>query len=233
MYVSSRDSHSRRAVVGVVVGANQQLPSLLLRVPCKDSHWWRVVVGVVVGAPRPYYVLSAYGLQLLWGVANALRTGLRATHVQLAREWVCCKCAVGSGARRRKARSAQMEAPTTQPPADNDCEANAAPSGPQALHTRGGSVLLCSDCVAQKNLVTTMCAFVFLFLKYQLRNCAPVMLQKGTAAYSLHNWQECQATHGRKHCGSYCSLAANYSGGQTNVAHSPRSSWSFNLRKSA
>ena len=166
------------------------------------------------------------------GFANALRAGLSATHVQLAREWVCCKCAVGSGTRRRKARSAQKEALTTQPPADNDCEVNAAPSGPQALHTRGGSVLLCSDCVAQKNLVTTMCAFVFLFLKYQLRNCAPVMLQKGTAAYSLHNWQECQATHGRKHCGSYCSLAANYSGGQTNVAHSPRSSWSFNLRKS-
>ncbi len=167
------------------------------------------------------------------GFANALRAGLSATHVQLAREWVCCKCAVGSGTRRRKARSAQMEAPTTQPPADNDCEANAAPSGPQALHTRGGSLLLCSDCVTQKNLVTTMCAFVLFFvLKYQLRNCAPVMLQKGTAAYSLHNWQECQATHGRKHCGSYCSLAANYSGGQTNVAHSPRSSWSFNLRKS-
>ena len=118
------------------------------------------------------------------GFANALRAGLSATHVQLAREWVCCKCAVGSGARRRKARSAQKEALTTQPPADNDCEVNAAPSGPQALHTRGGSVLLCSDCVAQKNLVTTMCAFVFLFLKYQLRNCAPVMLQKGTAAYS-------------------------------------------------
>ncbi len=163
MYVSSRDSHSRRVVVGVVVGANQQLPSLLLRVPCKDSRRWRVVVGVVVGAPQPYYVLSAYGLQLLWGVANALRAGLRATHVQLAREWVCCKCAVGFGARRRKARSAQMEAPTTQPPADNDCEANAAPSGPQALHTRGGSSLLCSDCITQKNIVTAMCAFVVFF----------------------------------------------------------------------
>ena len=120
------------------------------------------------------------------GFANALRAGLSATHVQLAREWVCCKCAVGSGTRRRKARSAQKEALTTQPPADNDCEVNAAPSGPQALHTRGGSLLLCSDCVTQKNLVTTMCAFVLFFvLKYQLRNCAPVMLQKGTAAYSL------------------------------------------------
>ncbi len=94
------------------------------------------------------------------GFANALRAGLSATHVQLAREWVCCKCAVGSGTRRRKARSAQKEAPTTQPPADNDCEVNAAPSGPQALHTRGGSSLLCSDCITQKNIVTAMCAFV-------------------------------------------------------------------------
>ena len=55
---------------------------------------------------------------------------------------------------------------------------------------------------------------------------------KGHRGLLITNWQECQATRGRKHCGSYCSLAANYSGGQTNVAHSPRSSWSFNLRKS-
>ncbi len=47
--VSRKESHSRRVIVGVIVGARQQLPSTRSCVSRKDSHSRRVIVGVIVG----------------------------------------------------------------------------------------------------------------------------------------------------------------------------------------